>query len=108
MSQGSPRANALMKITAMENIPGVMNVNRLADYAPSRFNEEGLFGPKTRYEIQGITPATRNTPAVYNLGAYANMGLGAANILGMLPMLMEAGNIMSGKSQTFNNVRSIK
>ena len=30
-------------------------------------------------------------------GAYANMGLGAANILGFLPMLMQGGQIMTGK-----------
>lgn len=100
-SQASPRQAAIMKILAMEDVPGVRNISQ---FASGGIPEEGLFGPKTRYEVLNYRPAVGGNPAVWNLGAYANMGLGAANILGFLPTLLEAGNIMTGRSQQFRGV----
>jgi hypothetical protein len=90
------KANALAIIRAMEDVPGIQDVNAYGKKI-SNLVGEGLFGPKTRFEVQGYTPASKNTPATWNLGAYANMGLGALNILGFLPMLNQGGKIMQGK-----------
>ena len=110
-SQANARQNAIMRITAMEDVPGVRNVSPYisADLLNEAggLREEGLFGPKTRYEVLDYKPARGAIPATWNLGAYANMGLGAANILGLLPMLAEGGRIMQGTSNSFRNVGGI-
>jgi hypothetical protein len=100
MSQMTPRQQALLRITAMEDIPGVENVNRIGNAmgAPnSDFKEEGFLGPRTRYQILDYLQGKAGAPSVWNLGAYANMGLGAANILGFLPMLMQGGQAAQGR-----------
>lgn len=100
-SQANARQNAIMRITAMEDVPGVRNISPYisADLLNEAggLREEGLFGPKTRYEVMDYKPARGATPATWNLGAYANMGLGAANILGFLPMLLQGGQAAQGK-----------
>ena len=95
-------APGIMKITAREDLPGLRNINEFLaksnnpNFTTSDFNQESVLGPKTRYVVEGFTPGGRGTPATWNLGAYANSGLGALNILGFLPMLMQAGRIMQG------------
>lgn len=106
-SQASPRQQAILKILAMENIPGARSV---APYVSPELlkeaglKEEGIFGPKTRYEVLDYKPAVGKTPATWNLGAYANMGLGALNILGFLPTILEGGKIMTGTSSMLPKV----
>lgn len=97
MGGNNAKANALARITMMEDVPGIENVRKYLPNLLNDFTSEGMLGPKTRFEVQGYTAATKNTPATWNLGAYANMGLGALNILGFLPMLNQGGKIMQGK-----------
>lgn len=98
------RAPGLAKITAMQNLPGIYDLNEflkrmeVPNRARSTFNIESILGPRTRYVVQGFTPGQGNVPPTWNLGAYANMGLGAANILGFLPALIEGGKIGAGRS----------
>jgi hypothetical protein len=106
-SQATPRQQAILKILAMEDIPGARSV---APYVSPELlkeaglKEEGIFGPKTRYEVLDYRPAVGKTPATWNLGAYANMGLGAFNILGFLPMINEGGKILQGTSSMLPKV----
>jgi hypothetical protein len=51
---------------------------------------------RIRDQVLGGSPSIR--PGV-NWGATANMGLGAMNILGFLPTILEGGNIMQGTSR---------
>jgi hypothetical protein len=94
-------APGLAKITAMTDLPGIYDTDEFLKKAGYKtktgWNLESILGPKTRYEVQGFTPGKGNVPPTWNLGAYANMGLGAANVLGFLPMLMQGGNIMTGR-----------
>jgi hypothetical protein len=97
------RAPGLAKITAMQNLPGIYDLNEflkrmdVPNRARSGFNIESILGPKTRYVVQGFTPGQGGNPPVWNLGAYANTGLGVANILGFLPALMQGGQAAQGK-----------
>jgi hypothetical protein len=103
---GQSRAPGLVKITAMEDLPGLRDINeylrRFPDrgFTQSNFTTESVLGPKTRYVVQGYTPPTGANPATWQLGAYANMGLGAANILGLLPMILESGRLGTGRMPT--------
>jgi hypothetical protein len=97
-------APGLAKITAMTDLPGVLDVNEFLkqNQLPTRssWNLESVLGPKTRYVVQNFTPGQGGNPPTWHLGAYANMGLGAANILGFLPMLLEAGRLGTGRMPT--------
>lgn len=105
-------APGVAKITAMTDLPGIVDINEfLQKYGyntRSAWNAEGLIGPKVRYKVQSFNPGGNGAPASWNLGAYANMGLGAANILGFLPMLIEAGKIATGKSDQFKRLGEMK
>ena len=94
-------APGLAKITAMTDLPGIENINDFLEknkfQTRSLFNNESLIGPKVRFTIQDFMEGKGGNPPTWNLGAYANMGLGAANILGFLPMLHQAGRIAQGK-----------
>ncbi len=88
-------ANTIAKITAMEDLQGIKNVNRFGQL--SELNEEGLLGPKTRYKVLNSTPATKTSPGIMNLGAYANS---MAGILGLIPTLLEGGKAFTAKKPT--------
>jgi len=97
------KAPGIAKITAMQNLPGIYDINEflermnVPDRSRSSFNIESVLGPRTRYVVQGFNPGANGVPPTWNLGAYANMGLGAANILGFLPALMQGGQAAQGK-----------
>ena len=94
-------APGLAKITAMTDLPGIYDTDEFLKKAGYKtktgWNLESILGPKTRYEVQGFTPGRGNVPPTWNLGAYANMGLGTANVLGYLPLFYQAHQIMQGK-----------
>lgn len=104
-------APGMAKITAMTDLPGIYDADEFlkkSGYSTKTgWNLESILGPKTRYVVQGYEPPQGGNPAFWRLGAYANMGLGAANILGFLPALAEGGKIMQGTSNSFRNVGGI-
>jgi len=104
-------APGMAKITAMTDLPGIYDTDeflkRSGYSTKTGWNLESILGPKTKYVVQGYEPPQGGNPAFWRLGAYANMGLGAANILGLLPALAEGGNIMTGRSNQFRNVGGI-
>ena len=101
-------APGIAKITAMTDLPGIYSADDfLEKYGYKKgtgWNLESILGPNTRYQVQDFTPGGNGVPPTWNLGAYANMGLGAANILGFLPMINEGGKIMQGTSSMLPKV----
>lgn len=87
-------ANTIAQITAMEDLKGIPNVNRMGDL--SELNEEGILGPKTRYKVIDSVPATKTSPGIMRLGAYANSILGP---LGFLQTLMQGGEAFTQKKR---------
>ena len=83
-------ANTIAQITAMEKLNGIQNVNKFGDL--SQLNQEGMLGPNTRYKLLDSTPSTNPAvPSIMRFGAYAN------SFLGFLPMLLQGGQIATGK-----------
>lgn len=67
-------------------------------------NTGQALSPAEIAELNRPRPAVSIRPPV----SFANMGLGAANVLGFLPALAEAGNIATGRSRAFDNVRMMR